>query len=87
VVLAVKHNAGHGVVFGMAECNKGGGYTTICGEFLRWPGKYEKQFVARIFADADVAPTHRFADGIGGHSNIFRTIAINPQGSNRGVLN
>jgi hypothetical protein len=48
VVLAVKHNAGHGVVFGMAESNKGGGYTTFCGEFPRWSGKYEKRFVARI---------------------------------------
>ena len=35
MVLAVKHNASHRVVFGMAQSNKGCGYTNFCGEFLR----------------------------------------------------
>ncbi len=28
-------------------------------------------FAGRLFADIDVAPTHRFVDGIEWHSNIF----------------
>jgi len=85
VGLAVKHNASHGVMFSMAESNKRCGYTLVCSEFLRWPGKYEKQFVARLFTDAGVAPTHRIA--VGWHLNIFGTITVNAQGSNRGVPN
>jgi hypothetical protein len=70
-VLAVKHNAGHGVVFGMAESYKGRSYAVFCCKFLRRPGKYEKRFAARLIADADVAPNPSLADGIGWHSNIF----------------
>jgi hypothetical protein len=71
VVLAVKHNAGHGVVFGMAESYNGGSYAAFVGKFLRRPGKYEKRFAARLIADADVPPNPSLADRIGWHSHIF----------------
>ena len=86
-MLAVKHNASDGMMLSVAKSDEGQCHRMLGCEFLRWPGKYEKRFVARIFADADVAPTHRFADGIGWHSNIFRTIAVSPQGCGAGVRN
>src|SRR6266567_465188 len=61
-MLAVKHNAGHGVTFGMAESYKGAGYTPFCGKLLRWSRKYEKRFAAWLFANIDVAPAHCFAN-------------------------
>src|SRR6266480_61463 len=59
---AVKHNAGHGVMFGMAESDEGGRYAAFCGKLLGWSRKYEKRFAAGLFANIDVAPAHRFAD-------------------------
>jgi len=59
-MLAVKHNASDGMMLSVAKSDEGQYHRTLGCEFLRWPGKYEKRFVARIFADADVAPTHRF---------------------------
>ena len=58
-------------MFGMAESNKGGSDAPFYGEFLRRSRKDEKQFAARLTADADVAPNPSLADGIGWHSNIF----------------
>src|SRR5439155_26396103 len=49
-------------MFGMAESNKGGGYTPFCGEFLSRSGKDQVRFAAWLFLNIDVAPAHRFAD-------------------------
>ena len=62
MVLAVKHNASHGVMFGMAESNKGGGYAPLCGKFLRWSGKGQVRFAAWFLSNIDVAPAHRLAN-------------------------
>src|SRR6266567_1141447 len=61
-MLAVKDNTGYGVMFVMAESNKGRSYAAFCGKLLRWSRKYEKRFAAGLFANIDVAPAHRFAD-------------------------
>src|SRR6266498_408075 len=49
-------------MFGMAESNKGGGHSPLCGKFLRRSGKDQVRFAARLLSNIDVAPTHRFAD-------------------------
>src|SRR5437762_7863834 len=57
-MLAVKHNAGHGVMFGMAKGNESRCDTTLCCEFMCWSGKDEKWLATRLFADVDIAPAH-----------------------------
>jgi uncharacterized protein YceH (UPF0502 family) len=73
--------------FGMAESNESKCDTTLCCELLRRPGKDEKRLAALFFPDVDVAPTHRFADGVGWHSNILRIMAVNSQGCDLSVRN
>src|SRR5437667_7205253 len=61
-MLAVKHNAGDSVMFGVAKGNQRRHYAAFCGKFLRGSGKDEKWLATRLFADVDIAPAHCFAD-------------------------
>src|SRR5437868_15490607 len=61
-MLAVKHNARDGVMFGVTKSNQRRHYAAFCGKFLRRSRKNEKRFATRLFADVDIAPAHCFAD-------------------------
>jgi hypothetical protein len=46
----------------MTECDKGRRDATLCSKLLRWPRKNQIWLTARLFANIDIPPTHRFAN-------------------------
>jgi hypothetical protein len=63
--LILENDAGDCVMFGVAERDQGRYYASLFGKCFGRYREDEERFAGRLFADADVAPTHRFADVIG----------------------
>src|SRR5438874_284382 len=61
-ILAVKHDAGDGVMFSVAQRNEGRSDTALRRKFLRRTRKDEKWLAAWFFSNVDVAPAHGLAN-------------------------
>src|SRR5438477_11743327 len=61
-ILAVKHDAGDGVMFSVAQRNEGRSDTALRRKFLRRTREDEKWLAAWFFSNIDVAPAHGLAN-------------------------
>src|SRR5438105_2261391 len=61
-ILAVKHDAGDGVMFSVAQRNEGRSDTALRRKFLRRTREDEKWLAAWFFSNVDVAPAHGLAN-------------------------